>query len=96
VAHFLAECNQKSGKPELNEVMTKVVDSIQGMIKQLRTFCERAYENAEKAQEAAKPAKQLNSFIEKLNAETAVADARKVLEAAELKLKKLRQASGGK
>jgi hypothetical protein len=96
VAHFLAECHQKNGDPELNVVMTKIVDSIQGMIKQLRTFCEKAYESQTSAQQAAKPGKQLNSLVERLNAEGAVAEARKALEAAELKLKRLRQATGAK
>jgi hypothetical protein len=91
VAHFLAESNQKSGSPELNQGMMKITESIQGMVKQLRQFAESADKTkTEKIQAAARPPRQLNSLIEKLNAEAKVVEARKALEMAEADLKKVR------
>jgi hypothetical protein len=92
VAHFLAECHQKNGKAELNQVMSKIVDSIQGMIKQLRAFSEeRDQARIEKLEAEAKPGRAMNLFIEKLNAQNAVMKARKDLQEAEARLKTLRK-----
>jgi len=94
IAHFTAECRQKNGSPELNEIMQRITDQIQETIKHLRAFAESALEKEaeQKAQSStARPAKALNSMIEKLNAEARVVEARRKLQEEENLLKRLRQ-----
>jgi hypothetical protein len=91
VAHFLAECHQKGGSPELNQVMTGIVDSIQGMIKQLRAFGEKADMEKREKDEAANRGKGGNLIIVRLNLESRIARLRKELQEAEARLRKLRQ-----
>jgi hypothetical protein len=92
VAHFLAESHQKNGDEDINASMSKITDSIQVMIKQLRAFGEQAYQaRVEKEEANVKRPKAMNAMVATLNAEGMVSDARKALEAAELGLKKLRR-----
>jgi dGTP triphosphohydrolase len=91
-AQFLAESNQKTGSPELNQGMAKITESIQGMVKQLRAFAESADRSKSSAVQAeARAPRQLSKLIEKLDAEAKVVEARKALELAEQALKGLRQ-----
>ena len=94
IAHFVAECRQKDGSPELNEVMSRITEQIQETIKHVRAFGEAAQKKqSEEAQQtkSGRPARGLNSMIEKLNAEAKVVEARKLLEEAENNLKRTRQ-----
>ena len=88
VAHFLAECYQKNGSPELNQVMTSITDTIQSAIKHLRAHAESL---SAPSSTPDRPGRPLNAMIAKLNAEAKVVEARRALEAAEQNLKKTRQ-----
>ena len=88
VAHFLAECYQKNGSPELNQVMTSITDTIQSAIKHLRAHAESV---SAPSSAPDRPGRPLNAMIAKLNAEAKVVEARRALEAAEQNLKKTRQ-----
>lgn len=93
IAHFQAECRQKEGSLELNDVIQKITDQIQETIVHVRNFGETAQRKQQ--EEAQKDVKQssraLNKMIEKLNAEAKVVEAKRALEDAENKLKIARQ-----
>jgi hypothetical protein len=88
----LAESAQKEGDPDLNDAMARIVDSIQGMIKQLRAFSEAAaVEKERRAPPKGPPQRAKSQMTMTLDAESKVNDARKQLQQAEMQLKKLRQ-----
>ena len=93
IAHFQAECRQKEGSPELNDVIQNITDQIQETIKHVRNFGETA--QRKQAEEASKdvktPTRALNKMVEKLNAEAKVVEAKRALEEAENRLKQARQ-----
>jgi hypothetical protein len=93
---FLAEAQQKSGSPELNQVIGKFGNGLKSALAQLRSFAEIAVQAKSKGAAAPAPARaprQLKALLDLLNAEAKVVQTRKELQLAEGRVKKLKEGS---
>jgi hypothetical protein len=99
VTKFLEQAQQKAGSPELNQVMGKVAGTVKNGVGQIQSFAEIAAQ-AQQAKAGGKaPAgssrqpRDLSSLRDLLKAEAKVVQARKALELAEIRAKKIKEGS---